>query len=82
MPLRARDTLARGLLLVLLGSAVGFTSVGYFGLREGAEYAVRALLLDRDSTRAQAWGGALLAYLSLALGVCLLIASSRTNRDA
>jgi len=82
VPLRARDPLTGAPLVLLFAAAVGFVSVGYFGLREGADYAARALLLDRDSTQALAWGAALFAYLSIALGVGLLIASSRTNRDA
>ena len=48
----------------------------------GGDYAARALMLDRSTVQALAWGPALLAYLSFVVGVGLLIVSLRAHRDA
>ena len=81
VPLRAKKPLSLAPVF-LLTSVFGFVIVGLFGLSEGAAYALRALLLDRSTTQALAWGPALLAYVSLAIAVASLIASWRASRDA
>ena len=82
LPVRAKGPLAGVPVVFLMVSALGFAVVGLFGLREGGDYAARALMLDRSTVQALAWGPALLAYLSFVVGVGLLMVSLRAHHDA